>query len=162
MRNINLIKLKTSEILEQSFRDLRVTDIVDFKSLNVVPKIIEIQNYFNKYIDSIHINNSSLLLPISSVPSILDNSLSEQLENHLVIYLDRELMQNSNIDNISVKYSEDYEYGIFDEYNLDADTIKSIDEYESVQECLSSQNECSYIQSYSYSIYLEISLKECT
>ncbi len=140
-------------IYHDSFQDLKVTDIVDFKSLNVVPKIVELQNYFDKYKNFIHINNSSLLLPISSVASILDNSLSEQLEDSLVIYLDKPVEHNYHIDNISVKY------GAFDEYNLDADTIKSINEYENIEECLSSQNECSYIQNYSYSIYLEISLK---
>ena len=147
-------------ICDDSFQDLRVTDIVDFKSLNVVPKIVELQNYFDKYKNSICIENASLLLPIISVPSILNNSLSEQIKDNLVVNLDKEVERNCNIKHISVKYDEDYEYGVFDEYNLDADTLKSIQEYESVEECLSSQNECSYIESYSYSIYLEISLKD--
>ena len=161
MRNIHLMKLKTSEIIEQSFRDLRVTDIVDFKSLNVVPKITELQNYFDKHRDSIYLDNDAFFLPISSAPSILNNSSSEQVKDNLIIYLDKELKNDYHIANISVKYDEDYEYGVFDEYNLDADTIKSIHEYENVEECLSSQNECSNIENYSYSIYLEISLKEC-
>jgi len=156
-----MISTRTDCIYDDNFQNLIVTDIVDFKSLNVVPKIVELQNYFDKYKDSIHIDNSSLLLPISSVPSILDNSLSEQLKDNLVIYLDKKTNHNYQIDNILVKYSEDYEYSAFDEYNLDADTIKNIDEYENIEECLSSQNECSYIQNYSYSIYLEISLQEC-
>ncbi len=157
-----MISTRTDCIYDDNFQNLTVTDIVDFKSLNVVPKIVELQNYFDNYKDSIQIDNSSLLLQISSIPSILDNSLSEQLEDSLVIYLYKPVEHNCRIENISVKYNEDYEYGAFDEYNLDADTIKSIDEYESIEECLSSKDECSYIQNYSYSIYLEISLKECT
>lgn len=145
-------------VYNDSFQDLKVTDIVDFKSLNVVPKIAELQNYFDKYKDSICIKNGALLLPISSAPNILDNSISEKIKDDLVIYLDESIEQSYTIDNISVKYDEDYDYATFDEYNLDADTIKSIDEYENIDECLSSKNECSYIENYSYSIYLEVSL----
>jgi len=162
MRNIHLMKLKTSEVIEQSFNDLKVTDLVDFKSLTVLPKIVELQNYFDKYKDSICIKNASLLLPISSIPNILDNSLLEKIKDDLIIYLDEPIENNQVIEKISVMYNEDYEYAIFNEYNLDADSIKSINEYENIKECLSSQNECNFIQNYSYNIYLEISLKGCT
>ena len=67
---------------------------------------------------------------------------------------------NYRLDKITVKYEEDYKYCVFDEYNQDSDTVKSMLEYKNIKECLSSNNECSYIQSYSYSIYLEILLKE--
>lgn len=41
-------KIKSDTIYQNSFNDLKVIDIVDFKSLNVLPKILELQNYFNK------------------------------------------------------------------------------------------------------------------
>lgn len=152
-------KIKSDTIYENGFNNLKVTDIVEFKSSNVLPKILKLQNYFDKCKDSIHFKSDSLLLPISSISSILDNNFLENTEDDLVIYLDKHIKKNEKIENISVNYDEDYEYGIFDEYNLNADIIKSINEYESVKECLSSHNECSYIENYSYTVYLEISLK---
>lgn len=100
------------------------------------------------------------MILLSSISNILENNLLERAGNPLIIYLNNHIDKNKKTDNIFVKYNEDYEYGIFDEYNLDADTIKSINEYKNIEECLSTQNECSYIENYSYSIYLEISLKE--
>lgn len=79
----------------------------------------------------------------------------------LVIYLDNKSIHNYEIDNIQVKYDEDYSYNTFNEYDIDADIISTMQDYEAVEECLSEQKDCSYIESYSYSIYLEISLKEC-
>ena len=73
---------------------------------------------------------------------------------------DRINIDSYNITNIKVKYDEDYSYNTFTEYNMDSDAISSINEYEVVKQCLSEQKDCSYIESYSYSLYLEISLKE--
>ena len=154
------MKIKVSELITQSFDDIKVTDIADFRSTNVMPKIVELQSYFDEYISSFSLKNNVLYLPIKTVPRSLLNSLSEQTKDHGTLYMDEDTQQSYGIETISVKYSEDYEYGVFDEYNLDADTIKSIDEYENIEECLGSRNECSYIESYSYSIYLEILLKK--
>ena len=151
----------TDCIYSDSFQDLKVTDISEFVAIKVDPIMFELQNYFNDNIESIIVQEDTLVLPKKNAPSVLlDTHLKSQADDFLLIYLSDTLDMNYCLDKITVKYEDDYEYGIFDEYNLDADTVKSLTEYENVEECLSSNNECSYIESYNYGVYLEISLKK--
>lgn len=160
MKNIHLMKINTTESFEQTLTDLKVTDIVDFRLLNVSSIIYEMQNYFDSNKNFIQLKSDHILVPITSAPTILNSSLSGQKENYLVVYLKNALNKNYYVENISVLYDEDYEYNTFTEYNMDRDTISTIKDYENIEECLSEQKDCSYIERYSYGIYLEISLKE--
>ena len=143
-------------LYEESFYDLKITDLVEFKSIHVIPKIYALQNYFDKHGSSIKVDKDFIELPSDGMPSFLNDSFLDQKEDHLKIYLGEELTSDYTHCNISVKYDEDYEYGEFDEYNLDSDTLKSVSEYEDIEACLASKQDCSYISSYSFYIYLEV------
>ena len=154
------MKIKTSELTEYSFRDLKIIDLTDFKSLNMWPLITELQNYFHKNQYKIVIKNDYLQLPTNITLDNLNFDLIERNEIYLIIPRGKSLDKNYIIDNILVKYDENYEYGAFTDYNLDKDTIKSISEFEKTSKCLESDSDCNYVESYSFSIYLELSLKE--
>lgn len=154
------MKIKTSELSEYTFRDLKIIDLTDFKSLNMWPLITELQNYFHKNQNKILIKNDYFQLPINITLDSLNFDLIERNEIYLIIPRGKSLDKNYIIDNILVKYDENYVYSAFTDYNLDMDTVKSISEHEKISECLESKNDCNYIESYSFSIYLELSLKE--
>lgn len=158
-------KINTDFIYYTWFQDLKVIDLVDFKSINVEPVVMELQSYFDKNIDIVKLGESQLSIPTHSVPNIFeDNNLLAYADDSILIYGGESFNVDSSkysIDKISVKYDEDYEYNNFSEYNLDADTI-NMHEYENINECLSQQKDCSYIAGYGFQIYLEISLKEST
>jgi len=147
-----------AEIYQDGFSDIKVTDIVDFRDIHVIPIVKELQKYFNDYINDIDIKDDSLYIPVKSSPKFLSDNILEQLEDNFIINLDEKLSSNSVINVISVKYSEDYEYAEFNEYNLIKDTFKSAEEYKTVEQCLSSDLECNYVTWYSFTIYIEISI----
>jgi len=149
-------------IYNDSFQDLKVSDLSEFRAVSVAPVIFKLQHYFDNNIESIILGKDVLFLPKKNAPMvILDTHLQSQSYEFISIYIDNTIDTHYCLDKITVKYEEDYQYGIFDEYNQNADTVKIIIEYENIEECLSSNKECSFIESYSYSVYLEILLKEC-
>lgn len=152
----------TDCIYSDSFQNLSITDLSEFRAVNIEPVIFELQSYFDNNIESITLDKDVLFLPKKNAPMvILDTHLQSQSDELVSLYIDNTIDTNYCLDKITVKYEEDYQYGIFDEYNQNADTVKTIIEYENIEECLSSSKECSFIESYSYSVYLEIFLKEC-
>jgi len=151
-------KIQTNGIVSETFNNLKILDLVEFKASKVQPTIIQLQNYINEVIEGIQLKDKCLLLPINTAPSILKDNL-EKKEDFLSINIEEKYKKSQTLSNIAVKYYEDFEYGVFTDYNLDADTVKSISEYEKVSSCLASKNDCSYIESYSFDIYLELSFK---
>lgn len=155
---MNTIKLES--IYDENFNNLKIVDLVDFKSEKVNPKIYKLQNYLNQHMHNFKLLNNALEIKIDK--TVL-NLFRDYASDIVPIYFTKSenISKTSTITNIVVKYDEDYSYNTFNEYNIDADTISTIQEYENINKCLSEQKDCSYIESYSYSIYLEISLKEC-
>lgn len=141
---------------EVSFDNLNILDLTDFKAIRLLSKINYLQEVINSNIHSIYLNNANSL-----DISVLSRELN--IENGS-LYFEKSSeidLNNYSISKIEVKYDEDYSYNSFTEYNMDNDIISSLQDCEAIEQCLSEQKDCSYVESYSYSIYLEISLKEC-
>ena len=148
----------TSESLYHEYYDnLKIVDIVDFKSKVLEPKILELQEYFDKNIEQSTFDAGVMEINSNNYPMIL-----ELEDNKLIIYfndISEDLLITSDkvtVKNIPVYYDEDCQYNNFNEYDT---SLISVD-YDSMQECLSTQKDCSYIENYSYYIYLKIRLEE--
>ena len=150
------MKITLDELFCQDFGDRKIIDLSEFKSIHTIPKVDALQNYFDKCSNSIKMDKGFIECPLNGIPTFLEDSFLDKEEDRLKIYLGEEFTSDYRHCNIAIKYNEYYEYGEFDEYNLDSDTLKSISEYENIEACLSSQQDCSYISSYSFCIYLEI------
>lgn len=154
-----MTSITTQDIYEKIWRNLHTIDLSDFIASNVNRKVDYFQEVVDEYINSFVLQRDGLVLH-DTLKSIL---LSGTLDDEVVIYFeeaDSEVdLSKVTIDRVSVKYDDDYSYNTFSEYNMNTDTIQSMQEQENITECLSEQKDCSYIECYSYSIYLEVYVK---
>ena len=145
--------IASESIYHEYYDDLKIVDIVDFKSKVLEPKILELQEYFDKNIEYSIFNAGVMEINSNNYPIIL-----ELEDNKLIIYfndISEDLLITSDkvtVKNISVYYDEDCQYNNFNEYDT---SLISVD-YDSIQECLSTQKDCSYMEKYSYYIYLKV------
>ena len=159
--------MKTNSFFEESWNDLKLQDITDFRATHIDPKINKLQKWVDENPTLFVLEDDCLHMDTNKTDFGTSLDVLAQVTDNGVVWIcfdDTENIENLNSDNysiasIKVKYDEDYEYNTFDEYNLDSDTIKTVAESESIEQCWTTQKDCSYIENYNYSIYLEVILK---
>ena len=124
----------------------KIIDLIDFKAREVEPIIKKIENNYLKYIT---LNNDSISFNFSPCNDTF-------IGNY----------QNKKIESIEVKLNEDYEIYAFKETDITSDLIEiegdkyGIEEANRMQHCIDENNECNYIDNYSFSLDVVVSLEE--
>ena len=161
------MKIITQYLYEETWNNLNVIDLTNFKSIKIDEKIKVLQEQIDNNKDSMYLKYYCLNIDVNQTDSVIVSDMLRPLidDEKVLIHFDdtedikRLSLDSYSIDSIQVQYDEDYEYNIFNEYNINSDTVRIFDEFERIEQCLSTEKDCSYIEKYSYSIFLEITIK---
>ena len=136
----------SDEIETKEFKNIHVVDVIDYSEQIVMPRVEYWKKFIDKYKNQFIIEDDELVLDNPS------ESFSVSLE------LDKKLDKNYIIEDIDVSYGDDYELKDFNEYDC-YDTY-NLDEFNTLQNCIEEKKDCTYIDHFCYSIFLQIELKQ--
>lgn len=138
--------IEFEHVYEDSYNDLKIVDLIDFKADTVDP-----------YLD---------VLNSTEHFTLKDDTLTLKYNDYEDSIKSKNLV-GFKIDSVEVKLSEDVGYGAFKETDVTADLIGenefngfNMDEANRLHECIESEHDCSYVDSYSFIVNLEVKLEK--
>ncbi|RLA72161.1 MAG: hypothetical protein DRG24_03765 [Epsilonproteobacteria bacterium] len=115
------MKIITQYLYEETWNNLNVIDLTNFKSIKIDEKIKVLQEQIDNNKDSMYLKYYCLNIDVNQTDSVIVSDMLRPLidDEKVSIHFDdtedikRLSLDSYSIDSIQVQYDEDYEYNIF-------------------------------------------------